>query len=80
MTSGSATDMAKTALDDLTVATIITRWPRTIRVFLDLGMSCVGCPIGGFHTLAEAAEMHGLSCEDLESDLDRVIAIRGQTA
>jgi hybrid cluster-associated redox disulfide protein len=36
------------------------RWPATIRVFMAFRMNCIGCPIGGFHTLWDACEEHGL--------------------
>jgi hybrid cluster-associated redox disulfide protein len=43
---------------DLPVAEIMRRWPCTIRVFLDLRLRCVGCPIACFHTLIDACEEH----------------------
>jgi hybrid cluster-associated redox disulfide protein len=42
----------------MSVATVMTRWPSTIRVFLDWKMACVGCPVGRFHTLEEASTEH----------------------
>ena len=36
---------------EMTVDEVMRRWPATIRVFLDFRMGCVGCPIGGFHTV-----------------------------
>ena len=58
--------MAPNALDDLCVADIMRRWPTTIRVFMDSGMKCIGCPIAPFHTLADAALEHSLSLVELE--------------
>ena len=34
-----------------TVDDVMRRWPSTIRVFIDFGMHCVGCPIATFHTV-----------------------------
>jgi hybrid cluster-associated redox disulfide protein len=45
---------------DLTVDEVMTRWPRTIRVFIDRRMHCVGCPVGGLHSLKEAALAHAI--------------------
>lgn len=59
--------MRHESFSDLRVSEIMTRWPQTIRVFIDLKMHCVGCPIGVFHTLVDAAEEHAL-------DLDRLVA------
>lgn len=66
--------MARIVLDDLSVEAIMTRWPATVRVFLDYRMLCVGCPISGFHTLTDAASEHGLALADLEKDIERAIA------
>jgi hybrid cluster-associated redox disulfide protein len=68
--------MAQNGLEDLPVDTIMTRWPETARVFLDRRMGCVGCPVGGFHTMADVARAYDLSAEDLESDIARVIAVQ----
>jgi hybrid cluster-associated redox disulfide protein len=34
--------------------------PKTIRVFLDHKMACVGCPIASFHTVEDACREHGV--------------------
>jgi hybrid cluster-associated redox disulfide protein len=39
---------------------VMRRRPATIRVFLANRMGCVGCPIGAFHTVADAAREHRL--------------------
>jgi len=49
----------------LPVDDVMERWPATIRVFLDLRMRCVGCPIARFHTVADAARLHGIECDRL---------------
>ena len=57
--------MRRAALDDLSVAEVMSEWPPTIGVFLSRRMHCVGCPISPFHTLVEAAEAHELSVDGL---------------
>ncbi len=57
-------------LVDLSVAEIMSRWPPTIRVFLDRRMHCVGCPIAPFHTLVDAAEEHGLLFASLIDEIE----------
>jgi hybrid cluster-associated redox disulfide protein len=44
----------------MTVDDVMRRWPATIRVFIDFRLRCVGCPIGGFHTVADACREHGV--------------------
>lgn len=43
---------------DQTVDEVMGRWPATIRVFLDHGMGCVGCPIASFHSVEDACREH----------------------
>jgi hybrid cluster-associated redox disulfide protein len=59
---------------DIPVSKIMRQWPGTVRVFIDLHLHCIGCPIGDFHTLSDAAIEHGLSAEDLCHELSAVLA------
>jgi hybrid cluster-associated redox disulfide protein len=59
--------------EHLTVGEIMSRWPATIGVFLRYRMSCVGCPISGFHTLVDA-------CEEHELDVDAVLVAMKEAA
>jgi hybrid cluster-associated redox disulfide protein len=47
--------------------------PAAIRVVLQHGMLCVGCPIASFHTVSDAAREHDLNEEQLGSDLRAAI-------
>jgi hybrid cluster-associated redox disulfide protein len=51
---------------ELLVDEAMKQWPETIRVFLDYGFHCVGCPIGCFHSVAEA-------CQEHHTELDRFL-------
>ncbi len=53
----------------LAVDTVMTRWPATIRVLLDRRMHCVGCPVGGLHSVEEAAVAHRLPLAELMAEL-----------
>jgi hybrid cluster-associated redox disulfide protein len=46
-------------LDDMSLQTIMTRWPATLGVFVAWRLHCIGCPIADFHRLADAAREHG---------------------
>ena len=45
---------------DMPVDEIMRRWPSTIAVMIRHGMLCIGCPIGGFHTVTDACREHGV--------------------
>jgi hybrid cluster-associated redox disulfide protein len=40
-----------TPTPDMTVDQVMSRWPASIRVFMDFRMGCVGCPIATFHSV-----------------------------
>ena len=62
--------MDKTTLDaNMQVDEIMRRWPAAIRPFLYHRMLCVGCPIGVFHTVADACVEHGLNEEIFKAAL-----------
>ncbi len=65
---------------DMPVALIMQRWPTTVPVFLREELHCVGCPIGGFHTLADAAREHGASYEELERKVLEAVALNEEAA
>ena len=54
---------------EMAVDEVMRRWPATIRVFLDFRMNCIGCPIGGFHTVEDACREHGAAPQDFLSAL-----------
>lgn len=58
---------------DLTVGEIMRKWPSTIGVFIDLRLHCIGCPIGIFHTLSDAAIEHGIGPEELADEVSAAI-------
>lgn len=66
--------MDRAVLSDLCVSEIMNRWPSTIGVFIDLGMHCVGCPIGTFHTLVDAATEHAIPMATVLTEVEAAIA------
>jgi hybrid cluster-associated redox disulfide protein len=58
---------------DLPLDELMTRWPETIRVFLDYRLLCVGCLIAPFHTVIDACREHGVDEQSFRADLHRAI-------
>jgi hybrid cluster-associated redox disulfide protein len=58
----------------LLVDNVMHRWPATIRIFLDFGMNCVGCPVASFHSVEEACHEHGVDRERFVEAVCKVIA------
>lgn len=58
---------------DMVVDEIMRRWPATVAVLLRYRMLCVGCPIGTFHTVAEACREHQIDEGDFLLELESVV-------
>ncbi len=54
---------------EMTVDEMMRRWPATIRVLIRNRMLCIGCPIGIFHTVKDAAAAHQLDEDVLTAEL-----------
>ena len=66
--------MGDKEFSDLCVSEIMARWPATIGVFIDYDMHCIGCPIGVFHTLIDAAAEHAIPLLEFEREVGAAIA------
>jgi hybrid cluster-associated redox disulfide protein len=67
--------MRKTTLTaDTTVDQVMSRWPATMRVFLDFRMGCVGCPIAAFHSVEDASREHKVDAAGFLAALHTVTA------
>jgi len=58
-----------TIRSDLTLNEIMERWPKSINVFIEHKMMCVGCPIVGFHTINDACREYDLDKEAFLEEL-----------
>lgn len=65
--------MRKRYHDDMSMDEIMRIWPPAIRVVLDHGLLCVGCPIASFHTVDDAVREHGIDGARLRADLSKVV-------
>ena len=72
--------MHRRDLIDLSMTEIMSKWPGTVRVLLELRFHCVGCPIAGLHGLVEAADEHGLPLDALVAAIKGEIRRAGTTA
>lgn len=62
---------------DTTVEEVMRRFPCAIAVFLHHGMHCVGCAVGPFHSVADAAHEYGLAAPRLLAEL-RAAVVKDQ--
>ncbi len=52
-----------------TVSEVMQRWPQTIALFLQHRTACPGCPVGAFHTVAQAALEYRIPLRTFLADL-----------
>jgi len=60
-------------LDTMTLQAIMTKWPGTVRLFIDWRLHCVGCPIANFHRLSDSAYEHRYALIDLKQAVQLAI-------
>lgn len=55
------------------ISDIIRIYPKTIPVFRSFGMGCLGCPSAASEPLTKAVEIHGISLDELLSELNKIV-------
>lgn len=56
---------------EMTVNEVLEKYPKTIAVFMDYGLHCVGCPIAQSETIKALAQGHQLDLKKLLGDLNK---------
>ena len=57
----------------MTISELIRKYPKTVFVFLDYGLHCVGCPMALPETIEEAAKLHNIDLKKFLKDLKKAI-------
>ncbi len=63
-----------TALEQMSVDALLTRWPQATTLFLRYRMACVGCSFSAFDTLAEALHIYAIPRHVFLNELQQLIA------
>lgn len=58
---------------DMTIGEVLNMDKAVAPVLLQAGMHCLGCPSAQSETLAEACEVHGMSFDELVSNINNVL-------
>jgi hypothetical protein len=56
--------------DQLTVETILKKWPQSYTIFRDRNTGCIGCFLQRFCTLQDVAATYRVSLPELKRDLE----------
>lgn len=66
--------MAQTVSKDMLIGEIIALDPGNAAILMASGMHCVGCPASQGESLEEAAQVHGMDCDQLVKDMNEYLA------
>jgi len=66
--------MAQTVNKDMLIGEIISIDPGNAAILMASGMHCVGCPASQGESLEEAAQVHGMDCDQLVKDMNEYLA------
>jgi hybrid cluster-associated redox disulfide protein len=56
----------------MTIGEVIKKHPKSVFVFIDYGLHCVGCPMAEPETIEEAAKLHRINLEKFLKDLNKI--------
>jgi len=60
---------------DMTIADILVRYPQTVSVFREFGLSCQECQIADFEEVEHGAGVHNVNIDLLLRELNRAIGL-----
>ena len=60
-------------LQNLTINELLNQYPHLLKVFMELGLLCPGCPAEAFHTLEDTAKEYGYDLDALIQHIHKTI-------
>ena len=57
---------------DMTIGEVLRSNPMAAKVFMSMGMGCIGCPSAQSETVGEAAQVHGVPVEEMLEKLNKL--------
>ncbi len=66
--------MAKTITKDMSLTEVLSIDRGTSQVFLDFGMTCLGCPFSMMESIEQASAGHGVNADELVDQLNAYLA------
>ncbi len=58
---------------DSNIGDILDEYPDTAKLFLNMGMHCLGCPSSRGETVAQACAVHGVNPDKLIAEINEAI-------
>ncbi|HEY3425903.1 MAG TPA: DUF1858 domain-containing protein [Negativicutes bacterium] len=57
---------------DMGIGEIVAAYPKTVEVFRNYGMGCLGCASARFENIEQGAQAHGIDIDALIAALNKV--------
>jgi hybrid cluster-associated redox disulfide protein len=57
---------------DMTIEEVVSKYPETIKVFMQAGLGCLGCSAARFENIEQGAQVHGIDIDQLIADLNEI--------
>ena len=58
---------------NMSIESVVNKYPQTIGVFLKHGLHCIGCHIAAYETLEQGAAAHGVDLDQFLKDLNEAV-------
>jgi len=65
-------EQGRRIIKEMTIREVIKKYPKTIFVFMDYGLHCVGCPMAQGESIEAAVKLHQIDLEKLLKDLNKI--------
>jgi len=62
---------------DLGIIEVVQKYPKTVEVFRNYGMGCIGCAAARFENIEQGAQAHGIDVDALIADLNKAVQEEG---
>lgn len=56
---------------NMSIIEVVQKYPKTIEIFRNYGMGCLGCAAARFENIEQGALAHGIDVEALVADLNK---------
>ena len=56
---------------NMTIMEVVNQHPKSIKVFYQHGLFCIGCNVAYRETVEQGAQAHGIDVEELMKELNR---------
>lgn len=58
---------------DMIIGDLVRKYPEAVKVLMDHGMGCVGCPSSQAESIEDACKVHGMDIESLLEALNKSV-------